>query len=361
MPAQAVVCGEVKNSSGPFLRIPTFSNDILFAIGSERPFGQRPLKVPPPHSLAHVNVVNLTKNYGPITAVRELSFELFPGEIFGLLGQNGAGKTTTIECLLGLNTPDAGQITISGIDILTQPTQSRQTVGALLQSSALQDKITPLEALKLFASFYSKPANTAQLLAQFQLTNKAHAPFASLSGGQKQRLFLALALVNNPQILILDEPTAGLDPQARHELHRIIADFKTTGRSVLLSTHNLDEATTLCDRIGILHHGRLIASAPPAELIAKARALPRVSFRTSKPLATAIIATLPGVMNYAPYQSGWQACTSDVNKTISGLTHLLEATNNEMLDLHILRPTLEDVFIELTGRAWAENPTEEKP
>lgn len=314
----------------------------------------------PPPSLAHVSVANLAKNYGPIAAVRNVSFELAPGEIFGLLGQNGAGKTTTIECLLGLQHPDAGQITINGINVLTEPMRARQRVGAQLQSAALQDKITPLEALQLFASFYAKPADTAQLLGQFELTGKARAPFASLSGGQKQRLFLALALVNDPKILILDEPTAGLDPQARRELHGIIANFKTAGRTILLCTHNLDEASTLCDRIGILHQGRLIANATPTELIARARTSPRVAFCTTRPLDAASIASLPGVTSHAPHSGGWQVNTTDVNRTISGLTRILEATGNEMLDLHILRPTLEDVFIELTGQAWAEDSAENK-
>jgi len=315
----------------------------------------------PPSEPASVSVSHLAKTYGPVEAVRDISFELFPGEIFGLLGQNGAGKTTTIECLLGLRQPDAGTITIHGIDVLAEPTKTRQHVGAQLQSAALQDKITPREALQLFASFYPKPADINQLLIQFDLAGKARAPFDSLSGGQKQRLFLALALVNNPEILILDEPTAGLDPQARRELHRIVAGLKSGGRTVLLSTHNLEEASTLCDRIGILHQGRLIVKATPAELIARAKTHPRVSFRTALPLDRAQVVALPNVTNHTPQPDGWQVSTTDVNQTVSGLARTLEASRNEMLDLQILRPTLEDVFIELTGQAWSENSAEETP
>ena len=312
-----------------------------------------------PTAPTRVSVCNLAKRYGPIEAVRDVSFELVPGEIFGLLGQNGAGKTTTIECLLGLRRPDSGSLSIGGIDVLADPVRARQCVGAQLQSAALQDKITPQEALRLYASFYNKPADTNNLLAQFGLTGKAHDPFDSLSGGQKQRLFLALALLNNPEVLILDEPTAGLDPQSRRGLHQIITSLRTAGRTVLLSTHNLEEASMLCDRIGILHEGRLIANATPAELIAQARAHPRVSFRTTQPLGATQVAALPVVTNHAPQGSGWQLVTTDVNRTVSGLVRLMEATGNEMLDLQIQRPTLEDVFIELTGQAWAQTSTEE--
>ena len=307
---------------------------------------------------ASVSVRNLAKSYGPVAAVRGVSFELVPGEIFGLLGQNGAGKTTTIECLLGLRSPETGSVAIKGIDVQTNPVRARQYVGALLQSAALQDKITPLEALRLYASFYQNPADIDHLLAQFELTDKAHAPFEALSGGQKQRLFLALALLNNPEVLILDEPTAGLDPQTRRELHRIIVALKTAGRTVLLSTHNLEEAHTLCDRIGILHRGQMIANATPAELISRASSNPRVSFRTTRPLDSTRVATLPGVTNHTPQGLGWQLGTTNVNRTISGLVHELEASGNEMLDLQIQRPTLEDVFIELTGQVWSEAAAE---
>jgi ABC-2 type transport system ATP-binding protein len=302
-----------------------------------------------------VNVSNLSKNYGPVKAVRDVSFQLFPGEIFGLIGQNGAGKTTIIECLLGLRRPDNGTIAIKGVDMLTEPVRARQCVGAQLQSASLQDKITPNEALRLFASFYQQPVKIASLLAQFELTDKASEPFNSLSGGQKQRLFLALALLNNPEILILDEPTASLDPQARRTLHRSIAELKTAGRAVLMSTHNLEEASTLCDRIGILHEGRLIADATPVELIARARSNPRLSFRTIRPLEPSQVATLPGVTDHIKEGQTWRTTTTNVNQTISSLVHKLDTTGNEMVDLQILQPTLEDVFIELTGQVWTKD------
>jgi len=312
---------------------------------------------PPP---AGIRVRALSKRYGTIAAAQEVSFEVAPGEIFGLLGLNGAGKTTVIECLLGLREPDAGAVEIEGIDARKNPAEARRRVGAQLQFAALQDKITPREALGLFAAFYPAAARPGDLLEQFDLTAKADAPFDSLSGGQRQRLFLALAVVNQPQVLVLDEPTAGLDPRARRELHRLIIAMKSAGRTILLSTHYLEEAHQLCDRIGILHEGRLIATARPADLIAGARATPRLAFRTTQPLAAAAVAALPGVTRHEPMADGWSLSTQDANRTIGALGQLLATGGNEMLDLQIHRPSLEDVFLELTGRAWMETTAEEQ-
>ena len=310
---------------------------------------------------ASAAVRELTKRYGAVEAVRDVSFAVAPGEIFGLLGLNGAGKTTTLECLLGLRRPDAGAIRLGGIDALAQPALARQHVGAQLQFAALQDKITPRQALRLFGSFYSEAADAAALLEQFHLTAKADAAFDTLSGGQKQRLFLALALVNRPQLVVLDEPTAGLDPLSRREMHRIIRQLKAEGKSVLLSTHYLEEAEQLCDRIAILHEGRIIALAPPADLIAQAKAAPRLTFRTARSADRAALASLPGVVAAQPHHDGWQLTTRDLNGTISRLAQLLEAGANELLDLQIHRPSLEDVFIELTGREWATGEKEHAP
>src|SRR5450631_2442141 len=181
-------------------------------------------------SSAAVSVTGLSKRYGATEAVSDVSFEVGAGRIFGLLGPNGAGKTTTLECILGLRQPDRGSIQIDGL------------VGAQLQAATLQDKITPRQALELFGAFYPEPFTADELLARFDLEDKADAPFASLSGGQRQRLFLALALVNRPTLLVLDEPTAGLDPQARRKLRSLIGEMRSDGRTVLLSTHDLQEA-----------------------------------------------------------------------------------------------------------------------
>ncbi len=314
-----------------------------------------------PSPSACISVRELTKCYNLVEAVRGVSFEVAAGEIFGLLGPNGAGKTTTLECLLGLRQPDSGSITLGGVDALAHPTQARQLVGAQLQSASLQDKITPRQACRLFAAFYPEAAKVDELLEQFSLSTKADTPFDSLSGGQRQRLFLALAFVNRPRVLVLDEPTAGLDPQSRRELHQLITGQKSAGQSVLLCTHYLEEAQLLCDRIGILHEGRIIALGTPAELIARSRSHPRVSFLTARPLDAAVVLSLPAVVSQQPQGKGWMLTTREVNRTISGLVQLLDASGNEMIDLQIHRPSLEDVFLELTGKVWSDSKPEAPP
>jgi len=306
-----------------------------------------------------VCVRELSKRYGAVEAIRGVSFDVAAGEIFGLLGPNGAGKTTTLECILGLRRPDTGTVTIGGIDALAHPEEARGLTGAQLQAAALQDKITARQALNLFAAFYRDPAPVDDLLGQFALAPKAGAPFESLSGGQKQRLFLALALVGNPRLLVLDEPTSGLDPQARRELHVLIAGLRASGRTVLLSTHDLEEAHRLCDRLGILHEGRLIAVATPAKLIAGSSAVPQLAVTTARPLAASFVGTLPGVVGREPQADGWRLATTDVNQTIIALVQQLARDGNELRDLQIVRPSLEDAFLELTGRPWAPPGREE--
>ncbi len=308
---------------------------------------------------ARISVRDLAKRYGAVEAIRGVTFEVVEGEIFGLLGPNGAGKTTTLECLLGLRRPDAGTVILDGVDALAHPEQAKERVGAQLQAATLQDKITPRQALRLFAAFYREPAPVDDLIARFALGAKADAPFETLSSGQRQRLFLALAFVNHPRLLILDEPTAGLDPLARRELHRIIVDLRATGRTVLLSTHDLEEARQLCDRLGILHEGRLIAVARPAELVAAAGAAPKLAVRTARRLMLERVQAWPAVTAAEPRDDGWLIATTDVTRTIIGLVRELETGGDELLDLQIHRPSLEDAFIELTGRPWGDGPQRE--
>jgi ABC-2 type transport system ATP-binding protein len=302
---------------------------------------------------ASVCVRDLVKRYGSVEALRGINFAVATGEIFGLLGPNGAGKTTAIECILGLRRPDSGAVLIDGIDALAHPGRAKERVGAQLQTAALQDKITPRQALDLFASFYRKPAATGGLLERFSLTAKADASFDSLSHGQRQRLFLALAFVNQPSLVVLDEPTAGLDPHARRELHRMITGLRDAGHTVLLSTHHMEEAQSLCDRIAILDHGRIVATARPAELVSNANVRPKIAVKTMLALDAARAGGLPGVVRAEPHEDGWLLSTTDVNLTITGLVKQLEADGNALADLQIQRPTLEDVFIELTGRTWS--------
>src|SRR5687767_6510492 len=209
--------------------------------------------------MAKVIVRDLKKHYDGVEAARGVSFAIEDGEIFGLIGPNGAGKTTTLECVIGLREPDAGSIEVCGIDARRHPRDVKQKIGAALQTTALQDKITPREALELFGSFYAQRRDPGELLEHFSLSDKADARFDTLSGGQRQRLALALAFVNKPEIVFLDEPTAGLDPQSRRELHAEIARTKREGYTVLLTTHYIEEAEQLCDRVAIIDHGRIIA------------------------------------------------------------------------------------------------------
>jgi len=306
-----------------------------------------------------VSVDALSKRYGATEAVCGVSFKVWAGQIFGLLGPNGAGKTTTLECILGLRQPDSGSIQINGLDVSKHATQTKLLVGAQLQAAALQDKITPRQALDLFGSFYAQSFASDELLARFGLEVKANAPFATLSAGQRQRLFLALALVNRPTLLVLDEPTAGLDPQARRELRAMIREMRTEGRTVLLSTHDLEEAGQLCDQIAIMDSGRIVAVAPPAELIGRARAPVRVIVRTDPDLASTVVNSLPDVVRADHRNGGWILDTTAPGRLLAELVRRADQAGAELLDVELRRPSLEDVFIELTGhRLSAEDEPE---
>ena len=294
-------------------------------------------------------VHDLRKHYGDVQAAQGVSFEIQDGEIFGLLGPNGSGKTTTVECIIGLREPDAGDIEVCGIDARRRPHDVKQKIGAALQTTALQDKITPREALRLFGSFYRHKAEPQALLERFALIDKADAAVDTLSGGQRQRLALALAFVNNPELVFLDEPTAGLDPQSRRELHAEIARMKRDGHTVLLTTHYVDEAEQLCDRIAIIDHGRIIATGAPRELIARSTATPSVSLGTAQPVDPALLAGLPDVQDLICDGSQARFRTAHVNVTLVELMKRLEAQRIDVAELHVQKATLEDVFIELTG------------
>jgi ABC-2 type transport system ATP-binding protein len=217
---------------------------------------------------AAIAVQGLTRRYGAVTAVDGISFDVKAGEIFGLLGPNGAGKTTTLECILGLGRADAGRIAVCGQDMGADPRAAHAQIGAVLQATGLQDKITPREAIDLFRSFYPTPVATGALIDRFGLREKQDAAYDTLSGGQKQRLALALAFVGDPPVFVLDEPTAGLDPGMRREVQDHIRAMKDAGRAVLLATHDMDEAERLCDRLAVIAGGRIVATGAPKDLIA---------------------------------------------------------------------------------------------
>ena len=303
---------------------------------------------------AHVVIRNLRKSYDGVDAVRGVSFEIQAGEIFGLLGPNGAGKTTTVECIVGLREPDAGDLEVCGLNARLQARAVKQTVGVALQSTSLQDKITPREALRLFGSFYEERVAPETLLERFALTEKADERVETLSGGQRQRLALALAFVNRPQLVFLDEPTTGLDPQSRRELHGSIARMKADGYTVLFTTHYLDEAEHLCDRVAIIDHGRIVATGTPRELIAGAQGLQTVTLVTADPIEASRLIALPGVSELTA-TNGEHALgndvrfkTSNATATLAALARLLDEMRATVVELHVRKASLEDVFLQLT-------------
>jgi ABC-2 type transport system ATP-binding protein len=300
---------------------------------------------------AKVIVRDLRKQYAGVEAAAGVSFEVQDGEIFGLLGPNGAGKTTTIECVVGLREPDDGYIELFGIDARRHPAEVKQNIGAALQATALQDKITPREALKVFGSFYRRKIEPQPLLERFSLAAKGDAPFDTLSGGQKQRLALALAFVNNPELIVLDEPTAGLDPQSRRDLHAEILQMKRDGHTVLLTTHHIAEAEHLCDGIAMMHQGRIVAAGAPRELVAGSTGAIQVFLHTVQPVARELLEKLPGVHDLASHGSGVRFCTADVTRSLAELMKLLDALGIEIAELHVQKASLEDVLIELTGKS----------
>src|SRR5271157_4533156 len=230
-----------------------------------------------------LQVENLVKRYGDVEAVRGVSFSVEEGEVFGLLGPNGAGKTSTIEVLEGLRVADGGTATVCGLDPQKSPNELKNEIGATLQATSLPDKLRVSEAIRLFASFYKRTRNPNELLKRFGLEEKRHSFYNQLSGGQKQRLALAMALVNDPRVLFLDEPTAGLDPQVRREIYGVIEELRQEKKTLLLTTHYIEEAERLCDRVAIVDQGQVIAHGTPRELKARSAGTTRIELRLARP------------------------------------------------------------------------------
>jgi ABC-2 type transport system ATP-binding protein len=301
-----------------------------------------------------IQVENLYKSYDAVQALRGISFAVEKGEVFGLLGPNGAGKTTTVEILEGMRTPDGGRARVCGLDPERSGNKFKQTIGAVLQSTSLPEKIRVKEALDLFANFYNERANTDDLLKRFQLDEKRNSFYSQLSGGQKQRLALAMALVNNPQVVFLDEPTAGLDPQVRREIYDIIEQMKREKKTVLLTTHYIEEAERLCDRVAIVDLGKVIALGTPRELKQRSAGTTRIEVRLARPLRDGLLAKLDGVADGREFEGTYVLHSTRPPQTIVSLVRELEAENNELQSLEMFSPSLEDVFIELTGRRLRE-------
>jgi len=301
-----------------------------------------------------IQAEGLYKSYGSVEALRGVSFEVEEGEVFGLLGPNGAGKTSTVEILEGMRTPDRGIARVCGLDPEKSGFKFKEQIGAVLQSTSLPGKIRVKEAIDLFAKFYRRHANTDDLLKRFQLEEKRTAFYSQLSGGQKQRLALAMALVNDPSVVFLDEPTAGLDPQVRREIYDIIEELKRDKKTVLLTTHYIEEAERLCDRVAIVDQGRVIALGTPRDLKHASAGTTRIEARLAKPVTDGALARLEGVTDCRQFDGAYVMHSSRPPQTIVALVKQLEAENNELQSLEMFSPSLEDAFIELTGRRLRE-------
>jgi ABC-2 type transport system ATP-binding protein len=298
---------------------------------------------------AVIEVMGLTKRYGGQAVVDDISFHVGKGEIFGILGPNGAGKTTAVECMEGLRRRDDGDVRILGMDPLNDRHRLHQRIGVQLQETQLQEKLRVREALELYASFYPNPADWRELLGRWGLAGKADIRFAKLSGGQKQRLFIALALVGNPEVVFLDELTSGLDPGARHATWDLIAQIRDSGVTVVLVSHFMDEVEELCDRVAILERGRIAALDTPAGLVDRAGGEYRVRFRPMAPIDEQPLATLPGVIEVSRH--GAQVTVTGTGDFASTVTAELARRQVLVADLRIEGRSLDSAYVALTGQS----------
>ncbi len=306
-----------------------------------------------------VQVEGLSKTYGTTKAVDNISFEVREGEIFGMVGPNGAGKTTTIECIEGLRQADQGTVRVLGLDPVHQERQLRPLLGVQLQQANLPESIKVWEALDLYASFYSRTLEWQELIQRLGLIEKRDTAFRKLSGGQKQRLFIALALLNDPQLVFLDELTTGLDPQARHTIWELVRDIRRRGKTIFLTTHFMEEAERLCDRVAILDNGQIVALDTPANLIAGLEISERVVFSVDGGWSPERLANLPRVTRVEDQGdrvivSGRANGSNGDAPLVTEVVNILTAEGIRFSDLRTEHPSLEDVFLTLTGRQMRE-------
>ena len=297
-----------------------------------------------------VSCRGLKKYYADVKAVDGLDLRIENGECFGLLGPNGAGKTTTIEILEGLTVPDSGEVEILGLTWRKNERELRERIGISLQETQLSEKLTVHETIHLFRSFYKAGPNPDTLLRDLSLDEKSNSRVGKLSGGQKQRLAAACALVGDPDILFLDEPTTGLDPQSRLELWDVVTRFRSKGGTVLLTTHYMEEAERLCDRVAIVDHGHLIALGTPKELIAKLEAPNIIEFSSEPPLPPETLLNLPGCHGCSPKGNTWLLRVDSLAEAVPQLLATVEKAGAKLVSLSTHAATLEDLFVSLTGR-----------
>jgi ABC-2 type transport system ATP-binding protein len=300
-----------------------------------------------------IQVSGVRKTYGKTVAVAEASFEVNEGEIFGLIGPNGAGKTTTMECIEGLRKPDGGSIAVLGLDPFRQVYKLQNRIGVQLQQAQLQKRIKVWEAVDLWASLYQKKTvDGERLLEQLGLTEKRNAWFMTLSGGQKQRLFIALALINDPEVVFLDELTTGLDPQSRRAIWDLVRGIRERGKTVFLTTHLMEEAERLCDRVAVIDHGRIIDIDTPESLVLRHCPERTVVADTSDPAALSHFETIPGVDGVDV--AGNRFTIRGRGDLVTEVIHCLSENRIRVTDFRTILPNLEDVFLKLTGRSIRE-------
>ncbi|MGE3960807.1 MAG: ABC transporter ATP-binding protein [Dehalococcoidia bacterium] len=301
-----------------------------------------------------IEVRGLTKRYGDLAALDGVSFTVQPGEIFGILGPNGAGKTTLVEILEGLTRPTSGDAAVLGHDIRSSTDEVKKRVGVQLQASSYHQYLTLREILELFGSFYPRSADARELLRRVHLDDRADARMKQLSGGMKQRFSIVAALVNQPDIVFFDEPTAGLDPDARRDLWQIVRSVREDGATVVLTTHYMEEAEALCDRVMLMDRGKIAALDTPPGLVRSLHAPYRVRVTTQRPLDVARVAALPGTSDVHAATEGdlevLELRAEQAPRTVAAVTELAAAAGVEVVDLAVLPATLEDVFLSVTGR-----------
>jgi ABC-2 type transport system ATP-binding protein len=303
-----------------------------------------------------IQVERLEKSYGAFAAVKGIDFVVRAGEVFGLLGPNGAGKTSTVEILEGLRPRSGGRASVLGFDPELETRRLKDRIGVCLQATNLQEKIKVREAIELFASFYTRTVDGMSLLKRLQLWEKREAYYATLSGGQKQRLALALALLNDPQVLFLDEPSAGLDPQARLEIHELILDLRREQRTILLTTHYIEEAEKLCDRVAIVDEGRIVAFGTPREIQERTISSSTIEIELARPLEAAGEPAWTDCERITLDESRRriEAVSKRPARTVVEMVKWLDQRGAELADIRIKRPSLEEAFIELTGKSLRE-------